>query len=114
MPEPTEVVDRQVAAFQARDIDAFLTFYAKDARIRQFDGSVIAEGTEGLSAMYGPAFRDSPQLSVRILNRIAFGDYVVDEEAGTGLNAPGWPSEMHSVVVYQVRDGLIQDVVFLM
>jgi hypothetical protein len=113
MSEATDVVDRQVAAFQARDTGAFLTFYAKDARIRQFDGTVMAEGTEGLRAMYGPAFRDSPQLSMRIVNRIAHGDYVVDEEAGTGLNAPGWPSELHAIAVYQVRDGLIQDVVIL-
>jgi hypothetical protein len=110
----TEVVERQVATFQARDTDAFLTFYAKDARVRQFDGTVLAEGTEGLRAMYGPVFRDSPQLSMRILNRIAFGHYVVDEESGTGLNAPGFPSEIHAAVVYRVRDGLIQDVLFLM
>jgi len=113
MPEATEVVDRQFAAFQARDTDAFLTFYAKDARIRQFDGTVIAEGTDGLRAMYGPAFQDSPQLSARILNRITHGAYVVDEESATGVNTPGWPSEIHAVVVYQVRDGLIQDVIFL-
>jgi hypothetical protein len=75
---------------------------------------VIVEGTDGLSAMYEPAFQDSPQLSVRILNLIAHGDYVDDEEERTGLNAPGWPSEIHAVVVYQVRDGLIQDAIFLM
>jgi hypothetical protein len=114
MSEATDLVDRQLAAAQARDLEAFLTCYAKNVRIRQFDGSVAAEGTEGLRAFYGPGLRDSPQLNLRILNRIAIGDYVIDEEDVTGLNAAGWPPAVHSAVVYQVRDGLIQDVIMLM
>jgi hypothetical protein len=114
MSEATDVVDRQVTAAQARDLDTFLSFYAKDVTIRQFDGTVAAAGTEGLRAFYGPGLRDSPQLNLRILNRIAIGDYVIDEEEVTGLNAAGFPPTIHSAVAYHVRDGLIQDVIMLM
>jgi hypothetical protein len=88
---------KEVAAFRARDIDAFLTLYAENARIRQFDGTVIAAGREGLRAMYGPVFRDSPQFSMHILNRIAHGNYVIDEEAGpASTHRGGLPTSMQS------------------
>jgi uncharacterized protein (TIGR02246 family) len=114
MPTATDLVDRQIAAFRARDTDAFLACYAKDAKIRDFDGNVMADGLEGLREFYGPIFRDSPQLSMQIPHRIAAGDYVIDEEQGSGLNAPGYPSTMHGIAVYRVRDDLIQDVLLLL
>jgi hypothetical protein len=107
-------VDRQIAAYQERDLDAFLASYAKDVRIRQFDGSVVADGTDSVRSFYEPLFRNSPGLKARILHRIAAGDYVIDEEETTGVNAPGYPATMHAVVIYQVKDGLIHDVIFLM
>jgi len=32
----------------------------------------------------------------------------------TGINLPEYPANLHAVVVYQVADGLIHDVIFLM
>lgn len=59
----TDLVGRQIAAFRVRDTDAFLACYAKDVKIRDFDGNVMADGLEGLREFYGPTFRDSPQLN---------------------------------------------------
>jgi len=114
MSDTTDVVDRQIAAYQERNLDAFLDLYAKDARIRQFDGSVVVGGTDGLRSFYEPLFRDSPGLKASVLHRIAAGDYVIDEEETTGVNVPGYPATMHAVVIYQVKHGLIHDVIFLM
>jgi hypothetical protein len=114
MSDTTDLVDRQIAAYQERNLAAFLALYAKDARIRQFDGSLIADGTNGLRSFYQPLFRDSPDLKAQILHRIAAGDYVIDEEEITGVNVPGYPATIHAVVIYQVKDGLIHDVIFLM
>jgi hypothetical protein len=113
MSDTTDLVDLQIAAYKERDLDAFLALYAKDARIRQFDGTVVADGTNGLRSFYEPLFRDSPGLKAQILHRIAAGGYVIDEEETTGVNVPGYPATMHAVVVYQVKDGLIHDVIFL-
>jgi|SRR6516164_3325863 hypothetical protein len=114
MSGTTDLVDRQIAAYQKRDLDTFLAFYSKNARIRQFDGSVLADNTDGLRSFYEPLFRDSPRLKARILHRIAAGDYVIDEEETTGVNVPGYPPTIHAVVIYHVKDGLIHDVIFLM
>ena len=107
-------MDRQITAYQERNLATFLAFYAKDARIRQFDGSLVAGGTDGLRSFYEPLFRDGPGLKARILHRIAAGDYVIDEEETTGVHVPGYPATMHAVVIYQVKDRLIHDVIFLM
>jgi len=64
--------------------------------------------------MYGPLFRDSPELRVANPSRIVSEAYVVDEEDISGFNLAGFPPAMRAVVVYRLRDGLIQDVVFLL
>jgi uncharacterized protein (TIGR02246 family) len=114
MSEATDLVDRQVAAYQARDLDGFLRFYAEDVKIRDFGGAVIAGGMEGMRAFYEPLFRDSPELSAKVLNRIVIGDCVIDEEKVSGINVAGYPAQMHAAVVYQIRDGLIRGVIFLL
>ena len=114
MSEATDLVDRQVAAYRDRDLDRFLSFYAEDVKIRDFDGNVLMDGLEGMRGMYGPLFRDSPELGVDNPHRIVSGDYVIDEEHISGFNLAGFPPAMQAVVVYRVRDGLIRDVVFLL
>jgi hypothetical protein len=114
MPEATEVVDRQIAAFRDRDLERFLEFYSAGVKVRDFDGNVLMDGLAAMRGQYGPLFRDSPELSVEIPRRVAAGDYVVDEEQVSGFVLAGYPAAMHAVVVYRVRDGLIHDVVFLM
>jgi hypothetical protein len=39
---------------------------------------------------------------------------VIDEEEASGVNLPGYPADLHAVVVYQVRDGFIQYLILLM
>lgn len=114
MAEPTDLVDRQIAAFRDRDLERFLSCYAEDVTIRDFGGNVLMDGLEAMRGQYGPLFRDSPQLSVQIPRRIVAGDYVVDEEDISGFILAGYPPAMHAVVIYLVRDQLIHDVMFLM
>jgi hypothetical protein len=113
MPDATEVVDRQIAAFRDRDLERFLGCYTASVKIRDFDGNMLMDGPEAMRGQYGPLFRDSPHLSVEIPRRMVAGDYVVDEEDLSGFILAGFPPEMHAVVVYRVRDGLIHDVVLL-
>jgi hypothetical protein len=59
VPEATDVVDRQIAAFRDRDLDRFLGFYAADVKVRDFDGNVLMDGLEGMRGQCGPLFRDA-------------------------------------------------------
>lgn len=108
--ETTEVIaliQQQVAAFNARDIDGFLDCYAADARIIDASGTVMAEGHNGLRQMYAPLFDNSPELHAEITNRIQIGSWVIDDEHTTGFVAPGYPTELRAVVVYHVVEGKI-------
>ena len=108
MTTPSEVIARQVAAYNRRDVQGFVACYAPDAKVVQPDGSLLASGRDQISSVYGGLFENSPSLRAEIRNRIEVGSVVIDEEFVTGLVLPGMPTEIHAAVVYHVADGLIQ------
>ena len=108
--DSTEVVDlieQQVAAFNARDVASFVGCYAADARIIDASGTVLTQGHDGLRQMYAPLFENSPELHAKITNRIQIGTWVIDDEHLTGFVLPGYPTELRAVVVYHLVDGKI-------
>jgi len=113
MSDATDLVDRQIAAFRDRDLAGFLSCYAGDVKIRDFAGHVLMDGLGAMRGQYGPLFRDSPELKVEIPRRMVAGDHVIDEEEISGFVLAGFPATMHAVVVYLIREGLIQEAMFL-
>jgi uncharacterized protein (TIGR02246 family) len=109
----TDVVDEQLAAYRRRDIDGFLSCYAPEIQICGVDGSVRMDGLEVMRERYGQLFDGSPELAVQIANRIVIGDHVIDEERITGFHLPGYPTELHSAVVYQLRADKIVRVILV-
>jgi hypothetical protein len=110
-PSPETVVQRQVEAYNARDIEAFLSFYADDVVIRRLpSGEVISNGKDAMRPRYAARFADNPELHCTITQRIVHGDWVVDHELVTGVQ--GRP-RVRAVATYEVRDGLIRNVWFL-
>jgi uncharacterized protein (TIGR02246 family) len=84
--DPVQVVQEQVDAFNARDVEGFVSFYAPDAVIQDGAGNVTMRGRDGIRGAYGPLFAQSPELHVDILKRIHFGSWVIFEEQVTGFN----------------------------
>jgi hypothetical protein len=101
-----DAVDRQLAAYNARDVDAFVSCYAEDAVVEDAGGSVLMAGRDDLRREYEPFFRNHPALRARILTRIAIGDYVVDEEEITGWQA----LPVRAVAIYHVAGDVIDQV----
>lgn len=109
-PNPAAVVQAQVEAYNARDVDAFVQTYAEDIVIERWDGTSVAEGAEALRATYTELFEASESLECTVLTRTVSGHHVVDHELVTGLR--GGPP-VRAVAVYEVSGGLIQRVRFL-
>ncbi len=110
-PTPATLVQRQVEAYNARDLEAFLAFYAEDVEVlRHPTGELVASGREAMREIYGPMFEASPELHCHILQRITAGDFVVDHEHVTGMRG-GEP--LRAVAIYELRGGLIARVWFL-
>ena len=101
--EPADVVTAQVDAYNARDLDRFLEYYAPDAVIEDGAGQVLMRGREGMRGVYGQLFAQSPQLRCEIRQRIGVGPYVVDEEAVSGFHLEGFPTELRAAAVYRVE-----------
>jgi uncharacterized protein (TIGR02246 family) len=108
------VVDAQIEAYRARDIDEFLSHYADDASVVTFDGTSMFSDKQVMREQYGRLFADSPELTVTIANRMTAGDFVVDEEHLSGFHFAGMPTEMTALSVYRVTDGKISRLMLLM
>ena len=109
MSELTDVVDRQVEAYNAHDIDAFCDCYAEDAVIVSGGGGdTLMEGIDAIREQYARLFEQVPDLSVRIGGRIEVNDWVADREVAsldTGEQVAG--------AAYRIRGGRIDRVVLL-
>ena len=79
-PLPEAVVQKQVEAYNAHDLNAFAACYAQDIEFRTMAGAVNPEkGLAALKKGYGELFKNYPSLRVKILNRITQGAFVIDE-----------------------------------
>ncbi len=106
--DPTEIVDKQLAAYNARDIDAFVATYAPDIELHNYPNLKWTEGAEALRISYGGLFDQTPDLNATIRNRIVINNTVIDEEQVT-MNG----QVFSAVAVYEVENGLIKKVVFI-
>lgn len=103
-----DVVQRQLEAYNARDLDAFAATYAPDIRIYRMPASEPAiVGMEELRKTYRARF-ESPNLHADIVNRIAAGNKVIDHERVVGIKE----QPVEAIAVYEVVDGLIRTVWF--
>lgn len=110
-PSPETIVQRQVEAYNARDIEAFLSFYADDVVIRRLpSGEVAWDGKEAMRPRYTERFAENPDLFCAITQRIVHGDWVIDHELVTGVKDR---PRVRAVATYEVKNGLIQNVWFL-
>jgi hypothetical protein len=105
---PEAIVQRQVDAYNAHDLDSFVGFYSSDAAyVRHADNSVLFQGHEAIREAYGTLFQNQPAVHVEIENRIALGRFVIDLEHITGRSDI---AETRIVAIYDVSDELIRKV----
>lgn len=103
------VVEAQLVAYNKRDLEAFLGYYADDAILANYPNEVTQAGKEAMRTRYRKSFAN---LNVRaaIVKRIAFGNMVIDHEQLTAAPAPGMSE---AIAIYEVKDGKIVRVTFI-
>lgn len=106
---PADLVQRQFDAYNAQDIDAFMSCYAEGAVLGVLYGEVHTRGAAAVRERHVNLFRTHPENRARLLNRIAFGDLVIDHEAVE--RAPDG-EKFQVAAIYTIRDGLIARVDF--
>ena len=108
--EPWEIVQAAIDAYHAHDVDRCLAYYAPDVVVNDADGKILMNGGAEVRARYAKSMADHPDLHYDIPNRIALGEWVVDEERVTGFAGPRAGEVVRAVLVYRLSDRLIRKI----
>ena len=108
--DPESFAQRQLEAYNARDLDRFVGEYTEDVVVYRLpDTTPAIAGRAALAAFYRDNRFNLPQLHARLVNRMVFGNKVIDQEYVTGV--PGAPLEV--AAIYEVTERGISKVWFL-
>jgi hypothetical protein len=102
---PEAVVQRQLDAYNAKDLAALLGIYADDAELLEFPSTLLARGSAALRERFAQRFTE-PHLHATLLSRITVGDLVIDHERVT-RTFPEGPGTLELVMLYEVKAGRI-------
>lgn len=111
-PDPEAIVQTQLDAYNARDIEAFVATYTDDAQIFEHPATLLAAGSAQLRDRYAARFKE-PNLRAVVVKRIVMGNMVIDHERVT-RTFPEGPGTSEAVAIYEVQDGKIAKVWLVM
>ena len=97
--DPAAFAQRQLDAYNARDLGRFIAEYTDDLVVFRLPGTeAIIQGKQKLAEHYAKNRFNLPDLHARLVNRMVFGNKVIDQEYVTGV--PGAPLEV--AAIYEV------------
>ena len=107
---PRDIVNRQLAVYNAHDIEGYCALFADDATISDLvTGQMICAGLAEIRSVYAKRFADHPKLQCVVHQRMEGADFAIDKETVTGL--PTGP--LNIMAIYEVREGLIRSLRFI-
>ncbi len=98
-------VERQLEAYNARDIDAFMRWWADDCQYYAFPSTLLAGSAAEIRERHIERFNE-PDLHGTLLTRIVVGNVVIDHETVT-RTFPEGKGEVDVVCIYEVENGKI-------
>ena len=104
--DAASVVQRQLDAYNARNLDALLAIYADDAQLFEHPSKLLASGTRELRERFGARFRE-PNLHAALQKRIVAGAFVIDHEQVTRTFPGEGTGTIEVVMIYEVYGGRI-------
>lgn len=102
------IVQKQLDAYNSRDIDAFMATYTKDIKLYNYPNELQTEGQEQMRKSYEQWFKQTPDLRAFIKKRMIIGNKVIDEKQVTANGRI-----FHAVAIYEIENGLISKVTFI-
>jgi hypothetical protein len=105
--KPEEIVQKQVEAYNSRDIEAFLSFYSEDVKIYTFPNKLETDGKSAMRESYASFFKNAKVLDCKIVKRIVRKNKVIDEELVKYND-----TEFGGVAIYEIEKGKIVKVTF--
>ncbi|MBC7935042.1 MAG: amidohydrolase family protein [Rhizobacter sp.] len=103
------LVQRQLNAYNARDLEAFMEPYADDVELYDYNnGKLLGKGKEQMKKDYA-FFKQVPELHCEIKARIVQGNIIIDKESVTGFGG----AAMQATAIYHIKDNKISKVYFI-
>ena len=109
MSASADLVQRQLDAYNAQDIEAFMAFYTEDAELAGLNGAVNQAGHNAIRARHLDLFAEFPENRADVVNQIDLGSIVMVHERVE--RAPGGDN-FEVAAIYTLRDGKIARVDF--
>ncbi len=106
---PELVVQAQLDAYNAQDLDAFMRVFAEDAVIATYNGAVETRGAAAIRERYADLWRRHPDNRADLIGRVCVGDVVIDHEDVRRSET----ERLVAVAIYTVREGRIIRVDFV-
>jgi hypothetical protein len=107
---PEVVVQRQLDAYNSKNLNAWLSTYAEDAKQFELGGTLLAQGHKEIGARSESRFLE-PNLHARLIKRVVMGSVVIDHEDVSRTLTEG-VGNVEIVCIYVVEEGKIQSATF--
>ena len=98
---PQSVVQSQLDAYNAHDIDALMATYADDVQHFEFPSTMVASGAAQVRERLCVRLQE-PNLHARLLGRTAMGNLVIDHEIVT-RDFPEGLGTVELIAIYEVQ-----------
>ncbi|MFB3386910.1 amidohydrolase family protein [Flavobacterium sp. LAR06] len=105
---PLALVQRQLNAYNLRNIEAFLEPYAEDVEIYNYPDKLIEKGKAEMRKNYAAMFEKVPNLHCELLGRIVQGNTVIDKE-----RVQFGKEIVEAVAIYHIENNKIKKVYFV-
>src|SRR6185503_7191622 len=107
LPDSAErVVQRQLEAYNAKDVEGILATYAADAQQFELGGNLLASGQDQLRQRFAARFAE-PDLHAELLGRMVMGNMVIDHER-VRRNFPEGPGTIELLAIYELSEEKIR------
>jgi hypothetical protein len=98
-------VVNQLLAYNARDVDKFITYFSDDVIVEDGMGAILISGKTKLYDKYKIMFASFPHLHCEVVKSMRVGVFAIDEEMISGRE----DIPIHCIVMYRVStDNLIE------
>jgi hypothetical protein len=108
--------EAMIAAYNAQDVDIYVSHMTDDACEANYRGDVLREGKEGTRSGLAAAFTRWPHNQAEIMERQAIGDYVIFREhvtRGAGTDGSALVEPFDVVAIYSFDGGKCSRVEFV-
>lgn len=119
MDTPEAVVQANIDAYNAHDLDAYIATFAPSATFGQLGGRILLDSRDAMKGFYRQFFDARPTVRCEIKQRSVMGPFVIDFQqisdpaltaAGEDTVPESKPPVMEALVISEVREGRISKV----